>query len=113
MTSLCVTRRRIYRDSGESKRLGAVDGERLNRTVLQSQAGDGGSGQTMGIEELWFCFTAIASLGVPPPGSSAVDDGTRRASDGDVGPGDRDEGTGPLFVAESCRARESELVVVR
>ena len=85
---------------------GTVDGETLDRGVLDVQVGDGGLLQGVGVEELGLCLAAVGTLSVPPLSAVAVDNVAGGTLDGDLGTGDRDERTLPLLVAEASGTLE-------
>jgi hypothetical protein len=58
-------------------------------------------------------FASVATLAIPPLGTITVDNMASCAVDGDVGTGDGDQGTFPLFVCESGCALEGDLRHVR
>jgi hypothetical protein len=58
-------------------------------------------------------LASIATLSVPPLGTSGVDDMTSSTIDRDVGTRDGDQWTFPLFVSERSRALEGNLLTVR
>ena len=63
----------------------------------------------MSVEELRLGLAAVAAFTVPPAGAVTVQDSAGGSFDGDVGSGDGDEGTRPLFVAEGSGAFEDNL----
>lgn len=87
---------------------GVVDGEDLNRRVLDCKALDDGVVQLVGIEELRLGLATVGALGVPPAGSIAVKSGIS-AVNGDGITSDADERALPLLIAESRCALEDNL----
>ena len=78
-----------------------VDGETLDRGVLDVQVGDGGLLHGVGVEELWLLLAAVGTLAVPPLSTIAVNNVAGSTLDGDLGTRDRDERTLPFLVAEA------------
>lgn len=93
----------------ERQTCAAIDGEDLNRRVLDVNARDGRGLEIVRVEELGLGFAAIGTLAVPPAGTVAVEVGAGRRGDGYVGAGDGDKGAGPLLVAECGFALENYL----
>jgi hypothetical protein len=58
---------------------------------------------------LWLGLASIAALSVPPFGARSVNDMSSGTIDGDVGAGDRDQGTFPLLVRECSCTLEGDL----
>lgn len=98
----------VNRDVDDVQILGIVDGETLDRGVLDVQALDGRAVELMGVEEFRLVLAAVGALAVPPFGSVAIDKMTARTLDGDVGTGEADQGTLPLLVVEGSSTLESD-----
>ena len=86
--------------------LRAVDGESLDRSVLDVEPGDDRVGQAVGVEELGLGLATIGALSIPSLGTIAIDHGARRTSDGDRGSTERDKGSRPLLVTEGGGSNE-------
>lgn len=63
----------------------------------------------MGSEELWLLLAAVATLGIPPSATVAVDEVARCTGDLDVGAGDGDEWSRPFLVAEGRGTLKDDL----
>ena len=63
----------------------------------------------MCVEKLWLSFATVGALAVPPSGSTAIEEGAAGAGYRDAFAGNRDEWSGPFFVAEGCGAFEDDL----
>ena len=87
---------------------GTVDGEALNRSVLDIQVGDVRLLHGVGVEELGLLLATVGTLSVPPLGTVTIDNMTRGTLDGDLGTGYRDEGAFPLLVAKASCALEGD-----
>jgi hypothetical protein len=62
---------------------------------------------------LWLGLSSIAALAIPPLRAITVNDMTSSTINGDVGTGDRDQGTCPFLVRKSCCTLEGDLMRVR
>lgn len=98
---VAVSGRVVDGNAGEGKLLRVVDGEYLDRRVLNLDVLDLGVGHAVGVEELRLGLTAVSTLAVPPSAAITIDDRSRGTNDGDVVTRDGDERTLPLLVAES------------
>lgn len=109
---------------------GTVNTEGLDRRVLDAQALDPGVGERVGVEEpllfpsvsrcglivgshpvvhsLGLRLSTVATLAVPPSGTTAIDNVTRGTLDSDLLSGDRDQGALPLLVAERSSTGEGD-----
>lgn len=88
-------------DAAQGELASTVDAEDLDGRVLDIDVLDLGVNHLVGVEELGLGLATVSSLSVPPAGTIAIEDGSGRSLDGNVGSGNRDEGTRPLLVAES------------
>lgn len=95
--------------AGDGKPVRAVDADGLDGRVLDVKVGDGRGGEVVRVEELGLRHAAGAALTVPVLGPAAVEDGPRRALDGDGLAPDLQEWTCPLFVAPGRGALEDNL----
>jgi hypothetical protein len=103
---IAVTRRVIDGNASESQLFGVVDGEDLDRRILDLDVLDLGVGHAVGVEELRLGLAAVSTLAVPPSAAITIDDRSRGTDDGDVVTRNGDERTLPLLVAESGSALE-------
>lgn len=87
---------------------GTIDGETLNRGVLDVQVGNGGLLHGVGVEELGLLLAAVGTLAIPPLGAVTIDNVAGSTLDGDLGTGDRDERTLPLLVTEAGGTLEGD-----
>jgi hypothetical protein len=88
-------------DAAQGEVASTVDAEDLDGRVLDIDVLDLGVDHLVGVEELGLGLATVGSLSVPPAGTIAIEDGSGSSLDGNVGSGNRDEGTRPLLVAES------------
>jgi hypothetical protein len=61
----------------------------------------------------WLGFSTIAALAVPPLRTITVNDMPSSTVNGNVGTGNRDQGTFPFLVRKSCCTLEGDLMKVR
>ena len=95
-----VTSRVVDGNAGESKLLRVVDGEDLNRRVLDLDVLDLGVGHLVGGEELGLGLATVSARAVPPSATLTVNDGTRSTDDGDLVARDGNKRTSPLLVSK-------------
>jgi len=103
-----VTSRVVDGDTAKSKLLRVVDGEDLNRRVLDLDVLDLGVGHLVGVEELGLGLATVGALAVPPSAALAVDDGTRSTNDGDLVTRDGNKRTAPLLVTKGSGTLEGD-----
>jgi hypothetical protein len=95
-------------NAGKSELLSIVDGEDLNRRVLDLNVLDVGVGHLVGVEELGLGLATVSTLAIPPSAALAIKDGARGTDDGDLVTRDRDKRTAPLLVSKGGGALESD-----
>lgn len=87
-----------------------VDADGLDGRVLDVQAlDDGVAVKLVGVEELGLVDTAVGALAVPPPATVTINQVALGTSDRDIGSGNTDQRTVPLFVAEGRGTLEDDL----
>ena len=83
--TISITGRVVKVDLVDGQSLTLVDAHQLDWRVLEVESSDGGSDKLVGSEELWLCYTTVASLSVPVFGTISINHITRRTTDVDVG----------------------------
>jgi hypothetical protein len=109
VASLAVAINIINSNSVQSKTVGSIDAEDLNRGVLDCDVLDLGVDHLVGIEELGLGLAAVCSLSIPPASTISIEDGTRGSLDSDVSSRDGNQGAGPFLVAEGGLSFEDDL----
>jgi len=100
VTTLGVTGLVVKEDVVEVNLLGTRDTEGLNRSVVDLETLNLGVLEAMSSEELRLLLTAVASLAVPPTGTSAINLSTGVLLDSDSVTRNLNKGTNPLLVAK-------------
>lgn len=109
VSTLGVSQRVIHGDTVHSQVGDAVDAESLDGGVQDVEVLDVGVLERVSAEELGLGLAAVASLGVPPSLTLAVDGVTGSTLNEEVGTSEGDQRTFPLLVAEGSLSLEDDL----
>lgn len=71
-------------NAGQSELLSIVNGEDLNRRVLDLNVLDVGVGHLVSVEELGLGLATVSTLAIPPSATLSVKDRSRSTDDGDL-----------------------------
>lgn len=105
---LAITSGVIDGDAAKSKLLRVVDGEDLNRRVLDLDVLDLGVCHLVGVEELGLGLAAVGTLAVPPSATLAVNNGARSTDNGDLVTRNGNKRTAPLLIAKGSGTLEGD-----